>query len=78
MKQKDRNLGMDQAISRRDLLHGLGGTAAASLIPGKALADAVMALEAPDSSVYYPPALTGLRGNHTGSFESAHQLTRQS
>ena len=27
--------------------------------------------ESPD---YYPPALTGLRGSHPGSFEAAHSL----
>lgn len=25
-------------------------------------------------SNYYPPALTGLRGSHIGSFENAHKL----
>ncbi len=27
-----------------------------------------------DSPTYYPPALTGLRGSHPGSFETAHSL----
>ncbi|MBS2694013.1 NAD(P)-binding protein, partial [Salmonella enterica subsp. enterica serovar 1,4,[5],12:i:-] len=29
-----------------------------------------------NQTLYYPPALTGLRGNHPGSFEHAHQLGR--
>jgi spermidine dehydrogenase len=29
---------------------------------------------AQDAAGYYPPALTGLRGNHPGSFETAHAL----
>ena len=29
---------------------------------------------AQDAAGYYPPALTGLRGNHPGSFEGAHRL----
>ena len=31
MKSKDRDLGMDRAISRRDLLHGMGALAAGAL-----------------------------------------------
>ena len=27
--------------------------------------------------MYYPPALTGLRGSHPGSFEVAHELARE-
>ncbi len=69
MKAADRNLGMDRRISRRDLLHGVGALAAASLVPGQALADSVAASG-------YPPAIAGLRGNHIGSFEVAHQLAR--
>jgi len=61
---------MDRRISRRDLLHGVGALAAASLVPGQALADRVVASG-------YPPAVTGLRGNHIGSFEIAHQLARE-
>ena len=77
MKPADRNLGMDRRISRRDLLHGAGALAAASLIPGRALADQILALEKAGTGVAaYPPALTGLRGNHAGSFEVAHQLAR--
>ncbi|MEI4902598.1 hypothetical protein Q8G48_29085, partial [Klebsiella pneumoniae] len=29
---------------------------------------------AQDAAGYYPPALTGLRGDHPGSFETAHAL----
>jgi len=75
MKPTDRNLGMDHCISRRDLLHGVGALATGTLIPGSALADQVLALK--DNGVgggTYPPALTGLRGNHVGSFEVSHQL----
>jgi len=52
MKTEDRNLGMDRPISRRDLLHGVGAMAAASLVPGQSLAKQILA-----------PALTGMRGN---------------
>ena len=60
---------MDRLISRRDLLHGVGALAAISLVPGHAFADKLGAGS-------YPPALTGLRGSHIGSFEVAHQLAR--
>jgi spermidine dehydrogenase len=68
---------MDRPISRRDLLHGMGALAVSSLVPGRALADPRLALErAGGAAAGYPPALTGMRGSHLGSFEVAHQLTR--
>ncbi|SVB64468.1 uncharacterized protein METZ01_LOCUS217322, partial [marine metagenome] len=78
MKSADRNLGMERRISRRDLLHGVGALATTSIVPGKTLADEILALEAVSAGVTgYPPALTGLRGNHIGSFEVAHKLARE-
>jgi spermidine dehydrogenase len=71
MKSKDRKLGMHQRISRRDVLHGVGAIAAAAFIPGRAFADEMLAIE---KAGVYPPALTGMRGNHPGSFEVAHKL----
>jgi len=76
VKTKDRNLGMDRRISRRDLLHGVGALATASLVPGKTLADQLLAVET-GGAAGYPPALTGLRGDHDGSFEVAHGLARE-
>lgn len=76
MKLSDRNLGMDRPISRRDLLCGMGASAAAAFVPGRAFADEMLRLEGSDGR-YYPPALTGLRGSHVGSFEVAHQLARE-
>jgi spermidine dehydrogenase len=75
MKPADRNLGMDRAISRRDLLHGMGALAASALVPGRALAEEMLALErGGEAAAGYPPARTGLRGNHVGSFETALKL----
>jgi len=74
MKSSDRNLGMDRPISRRDLLLGMGASAASAFVPGRAFADEMLRLEG-TSGPYYPPGLTGLRGSHVGSFEVAHQLT---
>jgi spermidine dehydrogenase len=79
LEREDRNLGMDHPISRRDVLNGIGALAASALLPGRAFADKMLALERAGSiasrgTVPYPPALTGLRGSHVGSFEVAHQL----
>ena len=76
MKSSDRNLGMDRPISRRDLLLGMGASAASAFVPGRAFADEMLRLEGA-SGPYYPPGLTGLRGSHVGSFEVAHQLARE-
>jgi spermidine dehydrogenase len=76
----DRRLGMDRAIARRDFLNGIaigiGATMAgrvASAIPGfAAMLDAAGAAQ--DDPGYYPPALTGMRGSHDGSFDVSHAL----
>ncbi len=79
MKPSDHDLGMDRRISRRDLLHGVGALTTSTLLPGSALADDRLASEGTRVEVgAYPPALTGLRGNHAGSFEVSHQLGLES
>ena len=77
-------LGMGCPIARRDFLNGVAMAAGASLLP---FADLFAQGMGPDSSAeeyflaqgitpqdprYYPPALTGMRGSHPGSFEAAH------
>ena len=74
-RQRDRWLGMDRDISRRDILHGFGALAASSFVPGTAFADEVIAAEKAGHP-FYPPALMGLRGNHEGSYDVAHALAR--
>lgn len=54
-------------ITRRDFLNGVAITVAASMTP-------LQILQAAPDGRYYPPALTGLRGSHVGSFEVAHQM----
>jgi spermidine dehydrogenase len=84
---RDRFLGMDQPITRRDFLNGVAiGAAVAASGPllAPASADPAAAGTGPgaaplppaaqDAFGYYPPLLTGLRGNHPGSFEDAHAL----
>lgn len=71
----DHRLGMDQPISRRDFLDGMAIAVGASLLPiacGPRESEPAFAPERDPR--YYPPALTGLRGSHPGSFEIAHQL----
>jgi spermidine dehydrogenase len=58
-------LGMDRSITRRDFINGV------AVAIGAASASWTFAEE---GEVYYPPALTGLRGSHAGSFEAAHRL----
>src|SRR5258708_16147261 len=72
--RKDRELGMGQGITRRDFLNGVALTAAAAMLPSHLLAAADMQATREQSPDYYPPALTGLRGSHPGSFDAAHTL----
>jgi spermidine dehydrogenase len=69
----DGALGMDRAITRRDFLNGVavGLGVLGSGFVGTAEAAAQFAQDSPG---YYPPALTGMRGSHAGSFEVAHTL----
>ena len=56
-------------ITRRDFINGVAMSVAAgsALSPLELLAG---------TAAPYPPALTGMRGNHVGSFEVAHALAR--
>ena len=54
-------------ISRRDFLNGIALTIASGLTPAEQIAA---------NPARYPPALTGLRGQHPGSFEVAHRVGR--
>jgi len=56
-------------ITCRDSLDGAALTISAGLTPLQILRAA-----AADGAAPYPPALTGLRGSHPGSFEIAHEM----
>jgi spermidine dehydrogenase len=56
------------SITRRDFLNGTALAIAAGLTPAEQLAA---------DPARYPPALTGLRGQHPGSFEVAHAFARE-
>jgi spermidine dehydrogenase len=68
---KDKALGLDRPIARRDFLNGvaiaLGAIGGGKLGIGKASAETGLAWPQ-DEVGYYPPSLTGLRGSHPGSF----------
>jgi spermidine dehydrogenase len=69
--QRDKELGLHREISRRDFLNGaalgVGGLLAAPhLFAAK--------VQGERSAASYPPALTGMRGSHEGSYQVAHSL----
>jgi spermidine dehydrogenase len=78
-KQRDRELGMDKKITRRDFLDGvaltIGGAAVALNAPClHALANSVLTASSEEDAAYYSPALTGLRGDQAGVYKYAHAL----
>ena len=82
MKYKDKQLGMDRQISRRDFIHGLGraasvaalaGTGALSLsgcsseeLPAEDLQSGGP-IPVPRTPAQYPPLRQGLRGSQPGA-----------
>jgi spermidine dehydrogenase len=78
-KKKDLELGMDRAIPRRDFLNGMSVAIGASLVGRDKFWGEVLGGEekpyAPEKEPgYYPPARTGMRGSHDGSWEVAHAM----
>src|SRR5215469_5679214 len=69
-----RRLNMDRPITRRDFIDGIAVTAAVAAFPGALAAINPDDTAPQDLPGYYPPALTGMRGSHPGSFETAHTL----
>ena len=73
-RREDADLGMRRDITRRDFVNGVGVAVTGALVaPGW-----LSALEGMPDGIrqqdYYPPARTGMRGSHPGSFEVAHAL----
>lgn len=66
-----RQLGMGRRITRRDFVNGASVAIGATILSNSASGEEPAPQQAPD---YYPPALTGMRGSHPGSFEAAHEL----
>lgn len=77
--KNERELGMDRPIRRRDFLNGVSVAIGASMVePGSFWARVLAGSDetyAPEKSpTYYPPAKTGMRGSHDGSWEVAHAM----
>jgi spermidine dehydrogenase len=76
-RARDRELGMNRDITRRDFLNGMavgaGGVLASGWLPGMVAAQTVAA-SGQDTPGYYPPLRTGMRGSHPGAFETAHSV----
>jgi spermidine dehydrogenase len=71
----ERDLGMNRPITRRDFLNGVALASGASCLAAHPLFTAFHAgLDDREMDSDYPPAKTGMRGNHDGSFTSAHNL----
>ncbi len=74
----DRELGMRRSITRRDFLNGVSIAVGASLVAGSPWVDAFGIPDSPFAPEkdpnYYPPAKTGMRGSHDGSWEVAHAM----
>jgi spermidine dehydrogenase len=79
-EKNNRDLDMAREITRRDFLNGVAVGAGATLLtdslnPERLLAAAMLDEHTPKKSAeYYPPAKTGMRGNHDGSFPVAHRM----
>src|SRR5258705_10350558 len=77
---KDRELGMNREITRRDFLNGVAVGTGATLLGGSIGTEQLFAAAAFDEFApekapdYYPPARLGMRGNHDGTFTFAHRL----
>ena len=69
MNSNDRRLGMGQVITRRDFLNGVGIAIGSSLLPVSSVSGGPIV---DPQTAYYPPGMTGMRGSHAGSFETAH------
>ena len=64
----DKELGMNRDITRRDFLNGVALAVGAAMVPSPLLA------KFQGQGDDYPPARTGLRGSHAGSFETMHSV----
>ncbi len=75
---RDRELGMGRNITRRDFLNGISIAVGASLAANSTWLHAFGIPQSPfapeQDPSYYPPAKTGMRGSHDGSWEVAHDL----
>jgi spermidine dehydrogenase len=63
---------MHRDITRRDFVNGVGVAVGGTLAAPSWLSAQEVVPNPPGTEEYYPPARTGMRGSHAGSFEVAH------
>jgi spermidine dehydrogenase len=63
---------MDRPITRRDFLNGVAIGVAGTWVAGCHWE--LPSAEAQNAAGYYPPALTGMRGSHPGSYDVGHAM----
>jgi spermidine dehydrogenase len=68
--QRDRELGMDRSITRRDFLDGMAVTVGGAALAMHGAPSNAQSANSPN----YPPALTGLRGDQKDAYKYAHML----
>lgn len=74
MPDNDRELGMARRITRRDFLNGIAVSGSALAAASK-LAEHPVDLADPEQAPdYYPPVLTGMRGDHDQIYQVPHSL----
>jgi spermidine dehydrogenase len=78
-RDEERDLGMSREIPRRDFLNGMSVAIGGSLLSpngfwARVFADSGDAIGPEKAPGYYPPAKTGMRGSHDGSWEVAHAM----
>jgi spermidine dehydrogenase len=76
MNNKDKKLGMDRDITRRDFIHDVSLASLGLALPASVAAHAATGSPVP-AGENYPPVRTGMRGSHPGAFEVAHALARE-
>jgi len=76
MKKTDLELGMKRQISRRDFIHDTSLAALGLMAIAGCRSETASKIEM-QAHADYPPAKTGMRGSHPGSFETAHALARE-
>jgi spermidine dehydrogenase len=76
MRNKDKKLGLDRDITRRDFIHDVSLASLGLALPSGLVAHAATGSAVP-AGADYPPVRTGMRGSHPGAFEVAHALARE-
>ena len=76
-ENRDRQLGMNRQITRRDFLNGVAvsvGALGYASLPDLSYGTHAAFQTGADSAKLHPPALTGMRGSAPGSYDVAHAL----